>query len=70
MVEVVLDLHRNERHKHAAECQSSCVSQVQPQRTVQGTVRSPVLVPLGISDINSSEKDAAMGGLRHSFSCA
>lgn len=29
-----------------------------------------VLAPLGISGIASSEKDTAMGGLRHSFPCA
>lgn len=29
-----------------------------------------VLAPLGISGIASSEKDTAMGGLRHSFRCA
>lgn len=65
---MLLDLRRNERHKRVAECRASCVPHIQPQRTVQGTSKSPVQAPLGISGITSSEKDTAMGGLRHSFS--
>lgn len=66
-MEMLLDLPRNERHRRVAECRASCVPLIQPQRTVQGTSKNPVLAPLGISGITSSETDTAMGGLRHSF---